>query len=254
MRPDIVNLRQFYSSRLGRKVKRRLRRVLRDHWKDEAGIVTVGLGYTTPLLPLPDAKDNAARIVALMPVVQGAIYWPVDDANHSVLADEMLPPFMPSSVHRVLIAHAFEHTPVPDELLRVWWQLLAPGGRVLLMVPNRRGLWARFGQTPFATGTPYTLGNLRQLLNNAGFTVRDMRSALFTPPSTHPFWLNLFNVLEWLGAITFPRIGGVFVIEAEKQIYAAVREAHVAPKAKQQWVGATAMSSPINQPKKGHSS
>ena len=243
MRPNIVNLRQFYSSPLGRKVRRRLRNLMSDYWKRGNGLVTVGLGYTTPLLPLPDAADAQARIIALMPIAQGAIYWPIDRENHSVLADEMRPPFMPSSLHRVLVAHGFEHVSTPDEYLRIWWQLLAPGGRLMLVVPNRRGLWARFGATPFAAGTPYTLATLKYLLNEAGFTVRDMRSALFTPPSTHPFWLTCFNAIEWLGAACFPRIGGVVVVEAEKQIYAGLREPRLPAIAQTKWVGASAMSS-----------
>ena len=161
MRPDIVNLRQFYSSPLGRKVKRRLRRVVRDHWGEEHGLHTVGVGYAAAMLP-PVTKDPSARIVALMPTIQGAIYWPVDEANHSILADEMRPPFMPSSLHRVVMLHLFEYSHAPDELLKIWWQLMAPGGRLLLIVPNRRGIWARFGATPFTTGVVELLTALIQ--------------------------------------------------------------------------------------------
>jgi SAM-dependent methyltransferase len=246
MRPDIVNLRQFYSSRLGSKVKRRLRRCVRDYWPEGDGLHIVGIGYANQLLPLPHANTPANRIIALMPVAQGAIYWPVHEANHSVLADEMRPPFMPGSLHRVLMVHGFEHAHAPDELLRVWYQLLAPGGRLMLVVPNRRGLWARFGSTPFTTGTPHTLASAKALLNEAGFTVRDMRSALFCPPSTHPFWLRMFSFVEWLGAASFPRVGGVFVIEAEKQIYAGVRASEATAKAVTNWKPVAAMSSPRN--------
>ena len=248
MRPDIVNLRQFYSSRLGHKVKRRLRRLVRDYWPGGDGLHIVGIGYANQLLPLPNANGlSNARILALMPLAQGAIYWPVDEANHSVLGDEMRPPFTPSTLHRVLMLHSFENVHAPDECLRIWWQLLVPGGRLVLMLPNRRGLWARFGATPFATGTPYTLASVKSLLNDAGFTVRDTRSALFGPPSTHPLWLTLFSVIEWFGAVTIPRMGGVFVIEAEKQIYAGVREAVLNPRANKKWVTASAMTSPRNQ-------
>ena len=193
MRPDIVNLRQFYSSRLGSKVKRRLRTCVRSYWPEEDGLHIVGIGYANQLLPLPQEKAPNNRIISLMPMAQGAIYWPINEANHSVLGDEMRPPFMPSSLHRVLMVHGFEHVAAPDELLRVWYQLLAPGGRLMLIIPNRRGLWARFGHTPFATGTPHTLASAKKLLNDAGFTVRDMRSTLFCPPSTHPFWLKMFD-------------------------------------------------------------
>lgn len=250
MRPDIVNLRQFYSSGLGRKVRRRLRHHIRDYWQQEHGLHVVGVGYTTDLLPLPEAQKDS-RIIALMPVPQGAIYWPVHAENHSVLGDEMCPPFITSSLHRVLMVHGFEHAHAPDELLRVWWQLLAPGGRLMVVVPNRRGLWARFGATPYATGTPYTLSTLKQLFNAAGFTLRDMRSALYGPPSTHPFWLRLFNLLEWLGAAFCPRMGGVFILEAEKQIYANVRSSESTAKAAPNWVPAPSTANALNPKDRG---
>ena len=250
MRPDIVNLRQFYSSRLGHKVKRRLRRIMRSYWPEGDGLHVVGIGYPNQLLPLPHAQGPATRILALMPVAQGAIYWPVEGANHSVLGDEMRPPFSPSSLHRVLMLHGFEHVNAPDELLRIWWQLLVPGGRLMLMVPNRRGLWARFGATPFATGTPYTISTLKKLLGDAGFTLRDTRSALFAPPSSHPFWLAVFSTFEALGSAFFPGIGGVYVIEAEKQIYAGVREPLVPAKVAAKWATASANAMSSSRDKK----
>jgi len=244
MRPDIVNLRQFYSSPLRQKVRRRLRGMVRGYWRTGGGLNVVGIGYTTDLLPLPeDAAHKDSRIVALMPELQGAIYWPVDAANHSILADEMRPPFMPSAIHRVLMTHAFEHAPAPDELLRIWWQLLVPGGRLLLVMPNRHGLWSRFGATPFTSGTSYTLGEARQLLNNASFTIRDVRSACYALPSSHPLWLTLFGVIEWLGTAFFPWLGGVLVIEAEKQIYAGVRVTPNVVKPRAQWAGTPALGS-----------
>lgn len=246
MRPDIVNLRQFYSSQLGRKVKRRLRRLVRDYWPSGEGTHVVGLGYATPFLPLPRTNPSA-RVVAMMPMNQGAIYWPVDSENHSTLGDELRPPFMPSSLHRVLVVHAFEHLSAPEEWLAVWWQLLVPGGRLMLMVPNRHGLWSRVGRTPFAHGTPYTLHTLRAMLNAANFTVRDARSALYAPPSEHPFWLRIFHAIEWSGAMLASRMGGVLVIEAEKQIYAGIRPTLLATKPSAQWKPSAVSSSPKEQ-------
>jgi SAM-dependent methyltransferase len=246
MRPDIVNLRQFYSSPLGKKVRRRLRRMVRGYWPEEKSLHVVGVGYTSDVLPRPDARADS-RIVALMPTAQGAIYWPVNEENHSVLADEMRPPFTTASLHRVLMLHGFEYAAAPDELLRVWWQLLVPGGRLMMVVPNRHGLWARFGATPFATGTPYTLATLRQLFNAAGFTLRNTRSALFVPPSTHPLWLACFGVFEWFGVALCPRMGGVLLIEAEKQIYAGVRVTPSSMKPARQWKAAAVVASSRDQ-------
>lgn len=247
MRPDIVNLRQFYSSPLGRMVKRRLRRLLHSSLPHESGLRLAGVGYTTDLLPLPEEPASRdSLIVALMPSAQGAIYWPVDGENYSVLGDEMRPPFMPSSLNMVVMLHAFEYVNAPDELLRVWWHLLVPGGLLLLLVPNRRGLWARFGGTPFASGTPCMPGEIKYLLNSAGFTVRDIRSTLFCPPSSHPLWLHLFAVLEWLGSAFLPLVGGVLLVKAEKQIYAGALVSGMALKPIRQWVGTTALTSSRN--------
>lgn len=241
MPASIVNLRQFYSSPLGKKVRRRLRGMVRRTWPGLSGMNFVGIGYTTDLLPLPRAQaDN--RILALMPETQGAIYWPIEEHNHSVLADVMRPPFAPGTLHRLLVAHGLEQVAKPDEFLKIWWQMLTPGGRMLLIVPNRHGLWARFGKTPFSIGASYTLQQLRQLLNDASFTLRETRSACFAPPSNHPFWLHLFSLIEWLGCFSCPRMGGVLVVEAEKQIYAGVKVGAAVTLQAPAWAPAPAMS------------
>ena len=223
MRPDIVNLRQFYSSRLGRKVKTRLCHIALAHWPAHTGDRIVGIGYTLPVLRVLE-RTGPATVMALMPAEQGAIYWPVHSENRSILGDEMRPPFAPNSISRIVMLHALEYAHAPDELLRVVWQLLAPGGQLLLIVPNRSGLWSRYGATPFSTGTPYTLAALRELLKEAQFTQRDVSSALFAPPSAHPLLLKLSGVIEGFAKLFLPRKGGVLVIEAEKQIYAGVGE------------------------------
>jgi len=236
MRPSIVNLRQFYSSRLGHKVKQRLRQLAVEHWPELNDDCVVGIGYAAPMLRVMERHHKKpSAILALMPAEQGAIYWPVNAANRSVLANELRPPFAAASVQRMVLLHAFEHVMRPDELLRIYWQILAPGGRLLLVIPNRHGLWARFGRSPFASGVPYTLAMTRDLLNQADFTLCDATTALFAPPSAHPFWLRSWAVLEWVGRMCFPHLGGVLLIEAEKQIYANIRPTPIAAKRQQTW-------------------
>ena len=48
------------------------------------------------------------------------------------------------SVDFVLVVHGLELTDRRSEMLREIWRVLAPQGRALLVVPNRRGMWARF--------------------------------------------------------------------------------------------------------------
>ena len=235
MASRIMTLRQFYSSPLGRKVKQRLRALTMDMWRNEASDVIVGFGYATPLLRVLERLGGKPQIlVALMPLAQGALYWPVHADNRSILADTLTPPFAPSTVHRALLLHAIEHEACPQELLSVIWELLVPGGKLLLIVPNRNGLWARRGMTPFATGTPYRMADMRRMLEETKFTLRRGSTALFAPPSHHPLWIRLFTILEWVSAWCFPSAGGVLVLEAEKQIYAGIGERQAATKP-QRW-------------------
>ena len=60
------------------------------------------------------------------------------------------------AVDRVLLVHALEMAHDPGALLREVWRVLAAGGRLLAVVPNRRGLWARMDTTPFGHGRPYS--------------------------------------------------------------------------------------------------
>lgn len=220
MRPSVVQLRQFYSSRLGRSAKKRLRQMAVAHWPDHDKETIVGIGYAPPLLRV--LERDGGTILALMPADQGAIYWPVHTDNRSLLADEMMPPFADNTLHRVLMLHAIEFAERPEELLRVYWQMLAPGGRLLVIAPNRYGLWAHFGRTPFTRGKKFSVGKLKDLLEEAQFTLRDCTTALYVPPNTGWAWQRISGALEWFGRFLLPNLGGVIFIEVEKQIYAGL--------------------------------
>lgn len=49
------------------------------------------------------------------------------------------------------------------------WRVLTPGGRMIVVVPNRAGVWARVEHTPFGHGRPYSRGQLRELLSETQF-------------------------------------------------------------------------------------
>ena len=55
-------------------------------------------------------------------------------------------------------------------MLKEIWRVLAGGGRLLVVAPNRRGIWARLDLTPFGSGQPYTMSQLSRLLRDEQFT------------------------------------------------------------------------------------
>ena len=92
----------------------------------------------------------------------------------------------------------------------------------LLVVPNRRGLWARVDTTPFGYGSPFSRSQITRLLKEAMFSPEDWEYALHMPPFN---WRILFRwPLFWerLGLLLWPTFSGVIVIEATKEVYAAI--------------------------------
>ena len=52
MRPDVIDLNAFYTTRLGHVARRLIRQTLRAAWPNVRGEAVLGLGYTTPYLGL----------------------------------------------------------------------------------------------------------------------------------------------------------------------------------------------------------
>ena len=218
MASDVVDLRDFYRTLLGQVARRMIRRALRRMWPDVRGMRLLGMGYAAPFLTA--VSPETERTVALMPASLGVLAWPSDDANLATLADEGELPFADYSLDRVLLVHALETTEQAGTMLKEVWRVLSGGGRLLIVVPNRRGIWARLDRTPFGSGRPYTLSQLSQLLRDEMFTPVATGAALFVPPSRSRVVLRSARAWERIGARWFQTFAGVVLVEATKQIYA----------------------------------
>lgn len=223
LQPDVLAIRQFYSSPLGQETRNILLRSLARFWPPAGGDVIVGIGYVLPLLR--PFLEEAGLIASLMPRSIGAIYWPADTANHSLLVDEMQLPLRDQSINRIIVMHTLENVPHLNTFLKEIWRVLVPGGRALLIAPNRRGVWMRAAQTPFGSGVPFTIAQLRHRAALANLTFVGAETILFFPPSGARLILKMAKPLEWLGRIFLPGCGGMIVCEVEKQIYASIPEA-----------------------------
>ena len=215
---DVVELRDFYRTSLGRMTRRVLRQRIREQWSNVSGLSMVGIGYATPyLLPF---RDEAARVAAVMPAPQGVLRWPQEGDCLVALADEAELPLPDVSVDRVLLVHALECSDQLRPMLREVWRVLTDGGRVLVVAPNRRGIWARLDRTPFGAGEPYTLGQLSRLLRDNLFTPTASSTALYLPPTGSRMLVASAGAWEKVGRRLFDTFGGVHLMEASKQLYA----------------------------------
>lgn len=218
MYTDVVDLRDFYETSLGQVATRMLRRRLRQIWPDVAGLRLIGLGYASPYLR--PFLGEAERVLAFMPAAQGVLHWPKEGPNTTTLVDEAELPLQDSSIDRILLVHALECSEQVRPLLAECWRVLAGGGRLVVVVPNRRGIWARLDRTPFGAGHPYTPTQLSKLLRDAAFTPVRASAALFIPPTASRMVLSAAGAWESVGERWFTTFAGVVMTEATKQIYA----------------------------------
>ncbi len=218
MASDVIDLRDFYRTALGQVARRVIRRAVQRVWPDLHGLRVLGIGYATPFLSA--LSPNTERTIAVMPASLGVLAWPPDGRNVVTLADEGELPFADYSIDRVLLVHALETTEEVGAMLKEIWRVLAGGGRLLVVVPNRRGIWARLDLTPFGSGRPYTLSQLSQLLRDEQFTPIGSDAALFIPPASSRVLRRSAAAWERIGRRWFPTFAGVLLVEATKQIYA----------------------------------
>jgi SAM-dependent methyltransferase len=224
MSSDVVDLRDFYRTGLGQVARRMIRDALRRVWPDLRGMRFLGIGYPTPFLSALSAETE--RTVGLMPASLGVLGWSPEGRNLVALADEGELPFADYSIDRVLLVHALETTEQVGPMLKEIWRVLAGGGRLLVVAPNRRGIWARLDRTPFGSGQPYTMYQLSRLLRDEQFTPVGSDTALFIPPARTRMILRSAAAWERIGKRWFPTFAGVVLVEATKQIYAKPAPAH----------------------------
>jgi SAM-dependent methyltransferase len=214
---DVVDLRNFYAQRLGVVARRFIGRGVRARFNDTRGMIVLGVGYAPPYLGL--FREEAERCLAFMPATQGVVKWPSQRPSLAALVDELELPLQDSAVDRVLLVHALEMAHDPIALLREVWRVLAAGGRLLAIVPNRRGLWARIDTTPFGHGRPYSRSQITHILRDTWFTPVGWSEALYVPPIGRGWFLRSAVAWERAGATISAPFAGVHIVEATKQVY-----------------------------------
>lgn len=223
MHLDVVELRAFYDrTGLGRIARKEMGRNAVELWENVSGKTVVGFGYASPLMR--PFLEKSERLINLMPAQQGVAPWPRSGPNTSVLTEETQWPIEAGSVDRLLVMHGLETCERPHDLLDEIWRVLALDGRVVFVVPNRGGLWARRETTPFGYGRPYSLGQLETMLLRHRFEVEGHRNVLHNPPSHRPFWMRTHGFWNGLGRRLGARLAaGVLMVEASKQVYVMPR-------------------------------
>ena len=180
----------------------------------------LGLGYASPYLG--QFREEAERCLVFMPAEQGVVKWPTAHPTLSALVEAFDLPLPDASIDRVLLIHGLEMSQDAAALLRELWRVLAAGGQLLAVVPNRRGVWARMDNNPFGHGRPYSRSQITSLLRETWFTPVAWSEALYVPPIGRSWFLRSAGAWERVGALLPGPFAGVHIVEATKQVYRAL--------------------------------
>ena len=219
MTADLHLTREFYATARGGMAARLLRERLALLWPDLRGQSVLGLGFAAPYLRL---WRDAARCVAASPARVGAAAWPADAPCRSCTVEEDALPFPDLCFDRVLLVHGLEAAEDAQRMLREVWRVLSDDGRLLVVTPNRAGLWAHVEGTPFGQGHPYSPGQVGRLLRASLFQVERCDTALYLPPTQVRMLLRGARLWETSGRQVAPQLAGLTITEATKDMFAAI--------------------------------
>jgi SAM-dependent methyltransferase len=216
MRRDILHLREFYAGPLGAAAREMVSRKVNEAWGRLSGLDVLAFGYATPFLE--PQTTGAGRMIAAMPAAQGVEAWPLGAPNAATLVDEAALPFPSALFDRVLAVHALEESDSPIAVLTELGRVLAPQGRLILVVVARPGLWANAESSPFGHGRPFSRRQLEQLVRESELEPAGWTRALYAPPLAWAArWAEGF---EQVGARIWPAFSGLILMEAQKRTLA----------------------------------
>ena len=227
MRQPAATLEAFYESRLGQCAARLISERMLDLWGKCEGQRVLGIGYPSPLLPLWQA--DAASCIGAVPEEIGEARLATSRGQALCLAPEQRLPFPEGLFDRVFLLHALEEADSPRQLLREAWRVLAPEGRIVVAVTNRRSMWSLVDSKPFGHGRPWTRGQLVRFLNDSLFQVTASSTAVHMPPLDWRLITAASKSWERAGELALPGLGGVVLVEAVKRLYSKPSGSAAAP-------------------------
>lgn len=219
MKPTAYDFKEFYGTPMGGVVARAIHTTIAKLWPDPAARRIVVFGYGEPYV---DCFAGAERLAFLMPPDQGAFPWPDPRKNLVAISARTALPIETNSVDGVMILHSLEFTNAIEPHLAEVWRILKSNGRVMIIVPNRIGFWARVDWSPFGHGTPFSLSQLHRYLRDALFIPERHVPILYALPLRFRMLLRLAPFLEKYAGYVIPALAGLHVVEASKQVYAGL--------------------------------
>ncbi|MCY3674923.1 MAG: methyltransferase domain-containing protein [Paracoccaceae bacterium] len=219
MRPDVTHFNHFYfHTELGSFVNETLIAETNEIWPDKVSGSVLGYGFALPLLGQFLGKDS--RIINLMPESLECQKWPAGKPNMSVHTLESNWPLPTASIERAILLHGLEFCENESAMLSECWRVLVPEGLMLIIVPNKSGVWSMNSSTPYGWGRSYSYGQLEKILSRHKLQLEHHSMALMVPPSNDGSLRIMAKTIEKTGKKLHQKVvGGIHLIVARKRIF-----------------------------------
>jgi SAM-dependent methyltransferase len=216
--PTIDELQSFYESKLGQFAYKNIDNSLNQIWPSSTNEIIIGIGYSNLYLNKFLLKNNLCSSIIPSSFIkeQNLSNLKLDCLNSSIISKFNDLPIASSSADKILLIHLFEYTNQQNSLLREIWRVLKPGGKLLIVVPNKFSIWPIFCKIQFKKSKFFTIMQLHNILTESMLIPVKTSSTLFSLSEFNKFIPELSNIFEnWSSKWLLP-FGGMILMEAEK--------------------------------------
>lgn len=138
-------------------------------------------------------------------------------------------PIVPDSLDVVMLIHTLEQVNYPVQALEEAYRTLMPGGRLIILGFNPWSLWGLkkllTSQKEFPwKGKFWSRAQIKQWLRSYDCSIEVNRTICFRSPNGRPLKRRGSLFFEMLGQLCYPGLGGVYLIIAQKKVYAPLED------------------------------
>lgn len=212
---SVKELSDFYKTPLGEVVHVYINDIIKKFIPDTTkNQFILGLGYVTPYLTKKLIQNNT--ILSFTFDKMGGITWPNIACSQTAIVHDHHLPITNKVIDRLIIVHGLEYCQNSEQLFKEINRIIAPDGEILIIFPNKAGIWSHTSNTPFAYGEHYTMSQLITALSKSGLTIISKERFLYFPPTQSLYTQAFFAPVEMMGAYFIPFFSGLNAITAKK--------------------------------------
>lgn len=134
-------------------------------------------------------------------------------------------PVLANSVDAILLPHTLEFSADPHKILRRVSESLKPEGFLIILGFNPLSLWGirslfSFGKKAPWSGSFRRASQIKDWLRLLNFNFVEQRRAGYPVPFIHPKYYHKYPFIERFCKTCLPIFGGVYIIVAQKKVFA----------------------------------